>query len=164
MKHLFTALVLLSASAFAADKTLYIRSKDTKLFSKSDLKGAPVATLQPGDAVVWKGADPKNKVAHKVVTKANKEGFTVQANLTTQKPTGETLKADDGKAIDAQAFASSGAATKALSDAGLKYADKKKGQKGLEELTKGLMTAEGVAASVKDKDVNAVATRMGGAK
>ena len=161
MKHLFTAIVLLSASAFAADKTLYIRSKDTKIFSKADLKGAPVATLQPGDEVTWKGADPKVKTSHKVVTKASKEGFTVQANLTTQKPTGERLAADDGKAIDAQAFASSGAATKALSDAGLKYAGQKKG---LEELTKGLMTAEGIAASVKEKDINSVATRVGGAK
>jgi len=160
MKYIFLIALLISSFSFAAEKTLYIRSKDTKIFGNPDFKGAPVAVGQPGDSVIWKGADPKNKLAHKIVL-GKKEGFTVQANLSTQKPNSETMAKDDGKAIDAQAFASSGAATKALSDAGLKYAGQKKG---LEELTKGLMTAEGVAATVDEKAVGELASRVGGSK
>jgi hypothetical protein len=107
----------------AADRQLFIKSKDTKLLQAANLTSKVVSTLQPGTEVTWKGADSKEKSLHKVVA-GGKEGFVLQANLTPSKPANEFLKGD-GKPISAQAVASSGAATKALTPAAIKYADAK---------------------------------------
>ena len=80
-------------------------------------------TLQPGAEVTWKGADAKEKQLHKVVA-GGKEGYVLQANLTPSKPADEVLSSD-GKPISARAVASSGAATKTLTPAALKYAEGK---------------------------------------
>ncbi len=107
----------------AADRQLFVKSKDTKLLKDPSFSAKVVTTLQPGTEVTWKGADPKEKTLHKVVV-GGKEGFVLQANLTPSKPAEEFLKGD-GKAISAQAVASSGAATKALTPAAIKYAESK---------------------------------------
>lgn len=107
----------------AADRQLFIKSKDTKLLKDASFSAKVVVTLQPGTEVTWKGADPKEKTLHKVVS-GGKEGFVLQANLTPSKPANEFLTGD-GKPISAQAVASSGAATKALTPAAIKYADAK---------------------------------------
>lgn len=111
------------AVGLAADRQLFIKSKDTKLLQAANFTAKVVSTLQPGTEVTWKGADPKEKTLHKVVA-GGKEGFVLQANLTPSKPANEFLTGD-GKAISAQAVASSGAATKALTPAAIKYADAK---------------------------------------
>ncbi len=112
-----------SGLALGADRQLFIKSKDTKLLKDPNLTAKVVTTLQPGTEVTWKGADAKEKSLHKVVA-GGKEGFVLQANLTPNKPADEFLKGD-GKPISAQAVASSGAATKALTPAAIKYADAK---------------------------------------
>jgi len=90
------------------------------------------------------------------------KGFTLQQNLSPKKPQAEFLAKDDGKPIDAQAFASSGAATKALSGAALKYSGSKPD---LETLAKQLMTAEGAAAAVTVEAAREFnAKQVGGAK
>ena len=73
--------------------------------------------------MTWKGADAKEKTLHKVIA-GGKEGFVLQANLTPSKPSNEVLSSD-GKSVSAQAVASSGAATKALTPAAIKYAEAK---------------------------------------
>lgn len=108
-------------STLAADKQLYIKSRDTKQLQAANLTAKVVQTLQPGTEVTWKGADAKEKQMHKIVV-GGKEGFVLQANLTPSKPANELLKGD-GKPISAQAVASSGAATKALTPAAIKYAE-----------------------------------------
>ncbi len=123
-----TRVVVLTAFAFAgaalaADRQLYIKSKDTKLLKSASLSAPVAATLQPGTEVTWKGADAKEKTLHKVVA-GGKEGFVLQANLTPSKPSNEVL-GSDGKSVSAQAVASSGAATKALTPAAIKYAEAK---------------------------------------
>ncbi len=121
----WAALAALSTAevGLAADRQLFIKSKDTKLLKDPNFTAKVVQTLQPGTEVTWKGADGKEKTLHKVVS-GGKEGFVLQANLTPSKPANEFLTGD-GKAISAQAVASSGAATKALTPAAIKYADAK---------------------------------------
>ncbi len=132
------------AVAVSKGGKLYIKSKDTRVLDKADAKGKPVGTLQPGDEVTWTGADPVNKQFHGI--EAGKvKGFTLQQNLSPSKPQAELLTRDNGAPIDGKAFASSGAATKALNAAALKYAGTKQS---LAEVAKGLATAEGVAATV----------------
>jgi hypothetical protein len=105
----------LCAAGWAADRQLFIKSKDTKQLKDPSFGSKVVQTLQPGTPVTWKGADPKEKTLHKVLVKG-KEGYVLQANLSPNKPSDEHLTGD-GKAISAQAVASSGAATKALTPA-----------------------------------------------
>ncbi len=106
-----------------ADRVLFIKSKDTRQLKEASFGSKVVQTLQPGTEVTWKGSDPKEKTLHKVVV-GGKEGYVLQANLTPNKPSEEHLTGD-GKAISAQAVASSGAATKALTPAALAYAREK---------------------------------------
>ncbi|MBI5497742.1 MAG: SH3 domain-containing protein [Deltaproteobacteria bacterium] len=123
------AATLLAAGAAWAVKpggTLFVKGKDVKVLPKADLGATPMMKLQSGDEVVWNGADAKNKQLHKVKAKG-KDGYILQANLTPNKPSDEVLTGD-GKPTSAQAFASSGAATKAMSEAGLKYASEKGGK------------------------------------
>ena len=150
-----------TALAVKPGDTLYIKSKDAKVFKDDSLKSKVVGTLQPGANVTWQGVSKGDKQLHKV--KAGKvEGFTLQQNLTPNKPQMEALLKDDGKEIDPQAFASSGAATKALSEAALKYAEKKQTP---EQLVKGILTAEGVSATVtKEAGQAYVQKQTGGAK
>jgi hypothetical protein len=138
--------------AVSADRQLFIKSKDTKQLKDPSFTAKVLQTLQPGTEVTWKGADPKEKTLHKVVV-GGKEGYVLQANLSPNKPAEEYLTGD-GKPISAQAVASSGAATKALTPAALKYAGEK-GPSGaeaaceiiyLEEHNKNKGTPEAIAA------------------
>lgn len=105
----------------AADRQLFIKTKDTKQLQAANLTAKVVQTLQPGTEVTWKGADPREKTLHRIVV-GGKEGYVLQSNLTPSKPANEFLTSD-GKPVSAQAVASSGAATKALTPAAIKYAE-----------------------------------------
>lgn len=142
---LATAAVLAAGAAWAVKpgEKLYIKTKDAKLLEKADAKAKTLGTLQPGTEVTWNGSDKTNKLFH-AIEAGGKKGFTLQQNLSPSKPQMELAK-DDGKPIDSQAFASSGAATKALSEAALKYSKEKPD---IATLTKGVMTAEGIAATI----------------
>lgn len=116
-------LALMSAgSAFAVKvgDNLFVKSKDTKVLKDPKATAAAVVTAQPGDEVKWEGPSDKDKQFHKVTFKG-KTGFVLMSNLSPNKPQGE-VDASTGKPMSAQAFASSGAATKALTPAGVKYA------------------------------------------
>ena len=138
-----------------ADRQLFIKSKDTKLLKDASFTSKVVQTLQPGTEVTWKGADGKEKSLHKVIAHG-KEGFVLQANLTPNKPASEVLTSD-GRPISAQAVASSGAATKALTPAAIKYAESKGPSANdaaceiiyLEEHNKSQGTSEAIAAHQK---------------
>ena len=154
------AATLVGGAAYAVKPggTLYIKSKDAKVLDKADFKAKAVSTLQPGAEVTWEGAAEGNKMFHKVKA-GGVEGFTLQQNLTPNKPQMEALLKDDGKPIDTKAFASSGAATKALSEAALKYAEKKQTP---QQVTKGILTAEGVAVTVSKEQAQAFVQRQTG--
>lgn len=117
------AIALISASgawAVAKGGTLYIKSKDTKVLKDPKADSKPVVTLQPGAEVVWNGASEKDKTFHEV-SSGGKKGFVLMSNLTPNKVATE-IDTSTGKPMSAQAFASSGAATKALTPAGVTYA------------------------------------------
>lgn len=139
--------LLLASEALAVKPggKLYIKARDSRVLEKADPKSKTLGLLQPGDEVTWNGADAANKQFH-AVDAGKVKGFTLQSNLSPSKPQLERLAKDDGAPIDPKAFASSGAATKALNEAALKAAGKKQTKA---ELVKGLATAEGVAATVK---------------
>lgn len=128
MKRLYAAIAtaaLLGATGAWAVKigdNLYIKTKGVKLLKDAKANGATFGKeLNVGDAVVWKGADAKDKTFHQVEA-GGKPGFVLMTSLTPNKPSPETMEA--GKApIDAKSFASSGAATKALTPAGVTYAE-----------------------------------------
>ena len=155
--RLVLAVAVISSPAWAVKvgEMLYIRSKDTALVKKADPKAPVVTKLQPGTEVVWGGVDETNKQFHKVKAGA-KEGYVLQANLTPQKPLDET--GSDGKGISARAVASSGAATRTLSEAGQKYSEK-----GPDTATAGkqIVMLEGINFQVKDKDVSDHAAKQG---
>lgn len=117
------AVALISAGgAWAVVKggKLYIKSKDTKVLKEARAGATAVATLQPGKAVVWNGPDAKDKAFHQISVDG-KKGFVLMSNLSPSAPATE-IDSSSGKPMSAQAFASSGAATKALTPAGVTYA------------------------------------------
>ena len=117
------ALALINASgawAVAVGGTLYVKSKDTKVLKEAKAGSSAVVTVQPGKEVIWNGADAKDKSFHSV-TVDGKKGFVLMSNLSQNKVATE-IDSSSGKPMSAQAFASSGAATKALTPAGVNYA------------------------------------------
>ena len=128
MKRLYGAVAaaaLLGASGAWAVKVgdnLFIKAKGVKVLKEAKATAAAVGKeLNVGDPVVWKGPDAKDKTFHQVTDGAGKTGFVLMSSLTPNKPSPEVM--ETGKpAIDAKSFASSGAATKALTPAGVTYA------------------------------------------
>ena len=117
------AIALISAGgawAVAKGGTLYIKSKDTKVLKEPKAGSTAVVTVQPGTEVIWNGASPTDKTFHDV-TVGGKKGFVLMSNLSPSKVSTE-IDSSSGKPMSAQAFASSGAATKALTPAGVTYA------------------------------------------
>lgn len=123
MRSLVAIAMLSATGAWAVAKggNLYIKSKDTKVLKEPKAGSPAVTTLQPGAEVVWNGASEKDKQFHEIAS-GSKKGFVLMSNLSPNKPQTE-LPTSDGKPLSAEAFASSAAATKALTPAAVKYAD-----------------------------------------
>ncbi len=117
------AIALISAGgawAVAKGGKLYIKSKDTKVLKEAKAGATAVVTVQPGTEVTWNGADAKDKTFHEISVNG-KKGYTLMTNLSPN-PVAAEIDSTSGKPMSAQAFASSGAATKALTPAGVTYA------------------------------------------
>jgi hypothetical protein len=163
MKKLFSVIAasaLLSASAawaIAKGGSLYIKAKDVKLLKDPKAGSKEVTAVALGEEVKWLGASEKDKSFHEVEYKG-KKGFVLMSSLSPSAPAKEI--ASDGKSMSAQAFASSGAATKGLTSAGVKYAGQDAAAAAadvvyIEEHTKAKATPAAVAAKAKE---------LGGAK
>jgi len=161
MKHkaigLAVAAALLAAPALAVKPgdTLYIRSKDSSLLKTPSASGSVVTKLQPGTEVTWNGVDAKDKSFHKVKAGA-KEGFVLQANLSPAKPITEL--ASDGKPTTMSSLASSGAATRTLSEVGQKQANK---SPDLTKAGKQVVLLEGINEKITPKDLVDHAKKQG---
>lgn len=152
------ALAALSAAAVGKGGKLYVTARDTRLQKDASPTAALVEKLQPGAEVIWQGADAANPRWHRV-THGAKSGVVFQANLSAHPQAPEVVASQSGsKPIDPQAFASSGAATKALSEAGLKYAEAKSIDPAV---AKQVLVAEALAVQVAPADVVAHAKKAG---
>ena len=107
-------LALAPATAGAADKTLYVKAKNTRLMQKPSATADAVQVLQPPQAVTWKGAAAGAPTWHQVLV-GGKQGFVFQANLAPRPPSLELVAGAGAGKVDARAFANSGAAVKAVS-------------------------------------------------
>lgn len=147
------------ARAHAADTTLYVRVKNTRLLDKPAATAKVVTTLQPPQAVTWKGAAKEDKRWHEVEVQRNGnplKGYVFQPNLSTQQPSME-LEVSKGSRLDAKAFANSGAAIKAASSeeiTGGRQVTLQQAAEQLEELSQ-------LAHSVTDEQVVAHALKAG---
>lgn len=154
--------MLVAASALAVSKggALFVRTHDAKLLEAPDFKAKTVATLPLGTRVTWRGAAAQNRQLHEVewldASKQPVKGYMFQAALGPTAPSPEFLTTG-GAAIDAKAFKSSGAATKALGDGALGYAS----SKNLEEQARRLLAIEAINASITQAHSDERAARLG---
>lgn len=161
----FTAgLIAFASTAFAAQvgDTLYIRAKNTKVLKRPKPTARVIAVLQPGTEVVWDGATRK-KGWHKVIV-GKKKGVVYRSTLSSKKPKVEMTQS--GESVDTQAFASSGAATKALGSGAKTYGE----NNNMAEAVAALETLEAMAKKVTPKQIarhvkkNKLAPNVGGKK
>lgn len=158
------AIALISASgawAVAKGGKLYIKSKDTKVLKDAKAGAATVATVQPGKEVTWNGPSPADKTFHEISVDG-KKGFVLMSNLSPSAPVAE-IDSSSGKPMSAQSFASSGAATKGLTPAGVKYA-KASGQGAADAAADIIYVEEHNKAKATPALVAAKAKELGGGK
>jgi len=163
-KWALIALAVLSAASVAMAGVakggkLYIKGTGVNMWDKADASGKKTA-LKNGDEVTWQGPSDKDKSMHAIEFKG-KKGFIQMMYLTPNKPADE-VASSDGKMTSAAAFASSGAATKAMSESGLKYAA---GEPAATEVAAGLIHLEGSSEDAKSKVADHVKKQaLGGEK
>lgn len=165
MKRMFAVIAagtLLSASAawaVAKGGTLFIKNR-VKMSKDPKAGSAAVGTeLAVGSEVKWLGPSEKDKTFHEIEI-GGKKGFVLATNLTPNKPAPEI--SDKGGPLDTKAFASSGAATKGLTNAALKYSE---GAPNLElAAVQVIYTEEHNKNKQSEKALEAKAKELGGSK
>ncbi|WNG50060.1 SH3 domain-containing protein [Archangium minus] len=120
------ACVATSATALAVPPggTLYVKAKNTHLKASSSPTANTLVVLQPGKEVTYNGREgttPWCKVTVSADKKGPVQGFIYQANLAVSPPSLEVTSKNPGKPLSPEAFASSGAAVKALGPGAIEY-------------------------------------------
>jgi hypothetical protein len=169
MQRLGWLLVLVAGAAWALSlgDRVYVRGRDVALLKSTAPTAATLTKLQPGDPVVWRGPDRDKPRWHRVEVKG-KTGFVYYANLSVTPPAAELLSSPDGtRSVDAQAFASSGAAGKALTEGAIRYGTQDEKNKGeqhptMREAVRQTQTLEAIAQHRTDAELSAQATRIAG--
>jgi len=98
-------------------QTLYIKAKNTHLKTSNSPTADTLVVLQPGQKVTYEGRETRSpwcRVKVEVEKKGTFTGLVYQANLSLTPPSLEVLSKDPTRPLSPEAFASSGAATKAL--------------------------------------------------
>lgn len=152
----FALLISASALAVAAGDTLTVRARNTRLRASPAADAKVLQVLQPGQTVTFQGRDEKNPEWLKVKA-GDAEGVVYRSALADTPTQAEVLAADGGTKVDVQAFASSGAATRAFSPATATYAEEKVYRTGYDQL----LVVTGLAKSVTDADVETHAKSSG---
>lgn len=134
-----------NAAAKVGDK-LYIKAKNTKVLSRPKSTAKVVAVLQPGQKVVWGGSVKKKKSWHNIAFDGRK-GIVYRSTLSARPPSMEMTRS--GQQVDARAFASSGAATKALGAGAKTYGEKNN----LQEAVAAIEQLEVIAKSISTKTI-----------
>jgi len=116
--------VTLAGAALAGKPSLlYVKAKNTHLKDSSKPSATTLAILQPGHTVTYvgrEGTTPWHQVSA-VTPKGSFQGVIYQANLSASPPSLEVSSENPGKPLSPQAFASSGAAIKALGPGAIAY-------------------------------------------
>jgi hypothetical protein len=141
--------------------TLYVKAKNTHVKASSSPTANTLVVLQPGSAVTYKGragTTPWCKVTTVAADKKGSvEGFVYQANLGVSPPVMEVTSKNPGKPLSPEAFASSGAAVKALGPGAIEYGKSLSRPESVQQLIK----LEELAASINEAQVSEYA-RAGG--
>ena len=161
------ALLSLAGAAFAltSGETVYVRSRDTQLLKRPSATADTLLKLQPGDAVVWRGADKEQPQWHRVDVHGQ-VGFIWFSNLSTKPPDKELLTTPKGTGkVDAQAFASSGAAGKALTEGAIRYGTQDEKNKGdvkpsMKEAVRETLMVEAISTQRTPAELQAQAARV----
>jgi hypothetical protein len=149
-----------TALAVTPGGTLYIKAKNTHLKASSSPTADTLVVLQPGKSVTYDGRagnTPWCKVTVPVDKKGPVQGFVYQANLSISPPSMEVTSENPGKPLSPEAFASSGAAVKALGPGAIEYGKTLSQPESVQQL----IALESLAASIDTAQVAEYA-RAGG--
>ena len=149
-----------SALAVPPGGTLYIKAKNTHLKASNSPTADTLVVLQPGKAVTYNGREgstPWCKVTVAADKKAPVQGFIYQANLGVSPPSLEVTSKNPGKPLSPEAFASSGAAVKALGPGAIEYGKSLSRPESVQQL----IALESLAKSIDETQVAEYA-RAGG--
>lgn len=130
------ACLLLTTTAFGlkSGDTIYVRARGTDLYRDTNRTKMGV-THQPGDRLIWLRQDPANPRYHEVKNEKGQKGYVWFQAVSITPPRGEVvIKMDKAAKIDAQAFASHGAAARGLTAEAKAAAEKKKTKGTAEQL------------------------------
>ena len=140
---------------------LYVKTKDTHLKNSSKPSATTLLVLQPGAQVTYLGRDgttPWHQVTAPGTKGAAVQGVIYQANLSSAPPAMEVISKNPDKPLSPQAFASSGAAIKALGPGAINYGKTLPNPESVEQLA----ALEKLAQNeVSDADVTAYARAAG---
>jgi hypothetical protein len=130
---------------------LYVKARNTHLKSTSRPSAQTLAVLQPGAQVTFLGREPGTPWCRVELAaagkKAAKKGVIFQSNLASSPPAAELSSKQPGAPMDPQAFASSGAAVKALGPGVIDYGQQ---STDLKPHVEGLKALEDLAATVDE--------------
>ncbi len=149
-----------TALAVKAGGTLYVKAKHTHLKASSSPTAETLVVLEPGKEVTYDGrvaGSPWCKVKVTVDKKGPLQGVIYQANLGVSPPAMEATSKSPGKPLSPEAFASSGAAVKALGPGAIEYGKSLARPESVDQL----IGLEKLAASITDTQVTEYA-RAGG--
>ena len=141
-------------------QTLYVRAKNAHVKKSIDPSANTLLILQPGDTVGYLGREartPWHRVSAALKDGKSVEGFVYQANLSTTPPSLEITSKQPGKKLSPEAFASSGAAVKAVGPGVLAYGKELPHPEGAQQLD----DLEKLALELRTDQVSAYA-RAGG--
>jgi hypothetical protein len=153
------------ALALTAGDKVYVRARDTQVLKKAAPTADTLLKLQPGDVVVWRGADKDQPKWHRVDIQGQ-VGFVWFSNLSTRPPSKELLTTPKGaNKVDPQAFASSGAAGKALTEGAIRYGNQDEKNKGdlkptMREAVRQVLTLEAIAQQRTPDELQQQAARV----
>ncbi|HYO54005.1 SH3 domain-containing protein [Archangium sp.] len=139
---------------------LYVKAKNTHLKATNSPTADTLVVLQPGREVTYNGRagnTPWCKVTVPVDKKSPMQGFVYQANLAISPPSLEVISKNPDKQLSPEAFASSGAAVKALGPGAIEYGKTLSRPESVQQL----IQLESLAASINEAQVAEYA-RAGG--
>jgi hypothetical protein len=152
----------LGGPALAAEqpaRTLYVKAKNTHLKASGSPTADTLRVLQPGHPVNYLGREGTTSW-HRVSVADDKgplQGFIYQANLSSSPPALEVLSKDPKKPLSPEAFASSGAAIKAIGPGTIEFGKTLEHSESVQQL----IHLSELASQIQDADVAAYA-RAGG--